>query len=102
MVRQAPLGRPAPLGSAIPASCPRLVPPVACAGFSSLFLYRRWYRCVVGLKDFFSQAEGIERVQGVDRERFMAHYDCQKPVSTASQLAGSRGSGACVACVPSA
>lgn len=54
---------------------------IRCAGFSSMFLYRRWYRCHVALDSFALDKGAVERKRGLMPEEFTAIYDGKKPVS---------------------
>ncbi|CAM6089280.1 unnamed protein product [Calypogeia fissa] len=49
-------------------------------GFSSLFLYQRWYRCHVALEGFALDKGVVERRSSVLPEEFSAKYDGKKPV----------------------
>ncbi|CAK9218145.1 unnamed protein product [Sphagnum troendelagicum] len=50
------------------------------AGFSSLFLYRRWYRCHVVLDSFAMDQGVIDRREHLSLKDFQAFYDGKKPV----------------------
>jgi hypothetical protein len=50
------------------------------AGFSSLFLYRRWYRCHVVLDSFAMDKGVIDRREHLSLKDFQAFYDGKKPV----------------------
>lgn len=50
------------------------------AGFSSLFLYRRWYRCNVNLSHFGVDGQMIDKRHGLSLEEFVSNYDGMKPV----------------------
>ena len=52
------------------------------AGFSSLFLYRRLYRCHTSLNGFSFDDGNVERKENISFEEFHMEYDCQKPVYT--------------------
>ncbi|XP_024543827.1 F-box protein At1g78280 isoform X2 [Selaginella moellendorffii] len=49
-------------------------------GFTSLYLYRRWYRCHMSLENFFYDAGAIERRKELSYDVFVQNYDVQKPV----------------------
>ncbi|KAH6816982.1 transferase [Perilla frutescens var. frutescens] len=49
-------------------------------GFSSLFLYRRLYRCYTSLNGFSFDDGNVERKENISFEEFHTEYDCQKPV----------------------
>lgn len=49
-------------------------------GFTSLFLYRRWYRCNVNLGSFAVDSGMIDRRHGLSLEEFTSTYDGKKPV----------------------
>ncbi|XP_057786261.1 lysine-specific demethylase JMJ21 [Salvia miltiorrhiza] len=49
-------------------------------GFSSLFLYRRLYRCHTSLNGFSFDDGNVERKENIPFEEFLMEYDCQKPV----------------------
>lgn len=50
------------------------------AGFSSLFLYRRLYRCYTTLNNFSFDDGNVERRKGISFEEFSSDYDGKKPV----------------------
>ncbi|KAL3694403.1 hypothetical protein R1sor_008054 [Riccia sorocarpa] len=49
-------------------------------GFSSGFLYRRWYRCNVALENFALDNGCVERKVGLTLKEFTSIYDGKKPV----------------------
>ncbi|KAI5061372.1 hypothetical protein GOP47_0023877 [Adiantum capillus-veneris] len=49
-------------------------------GFSSLFLYRRWYRCNVNLSSFEINGHMIDRRHGLPLEEFAESYDVKQPL----------------------
>lgn len=49
-------------------------------GFSSLFLYKRWYRCNIALQGFAVDTGVIDRRENLSLEEFRATYDGKKPV----------------------
>lgn len=51
-----------------------------CAGFNSLFLYRRLYRCYTTLDGFTFDVGNVERKKDVSLEEFSHQYDGKKPV----------------------
>ncbi|CAK9871623.1 unnamed protein product [Sphagnum jensenii] len=55
-------------------------PPIHFDGFSSLFLYRRWYRCHVVLDSFAMDKGVIDRREHLSLKDFQAFYDGKKPV----------------------
>jgi hypothetical protein len=55
-------------------------PPMHFDGFSSLFLYRRWYRCHVVLDSFAMDQGVIDRREHLSLKDFQAFYDGKKPV----------------------
>ncbi|CAK9268959.1 unnamed protein product [Sphagnum jensenii] len=55
-------------------------PPMHFDGFSSLFLYRRWYRCHVVLDSFAMDKGVIDRREHLSLKDFQAFYDGKKPV----------------------
>eukprot|EP00850_Spirogloea_muscicola_P003748 SM000015S01248 [mRNA] locus=s15:802563:808955:+ [translate_table: standard] len=55
-------------------------PPLPFDGFTSLFLYRRWYRCHVALAGFALDDGAIDRRAGVDTAAFARDFDGIKPV----------------------
>eukprot|EP00850_Spirogloea_muscicola_P023336 SM000349S12876 [mRNA] locus=s349:45119:51548:+ [translate_table: standard] len=55
-------------------------PPLRFDGFTSLFLYRRWYRCHVALAGFALDDGAIERHAGLDAAAFARDFDGIKPV----------------------
>ncbi|BBN10747.1 histone arginine demethylase JMJD6 [Marchantia polymorpha subsp. ruderalis] len=55
-------------------------------GFSSMFLYRRWYRCHVALDSFALDKGAVERKRGLMPEEFTAIYDGKKPVLLADLM----------------
>ncbi|KAJ7561350.1 hypothetical protein O6H91_03G025100 [Diphasiastrum complanatum] len=59
-----------------------------CAGFNSLFLYRRWYRCHMHLESFILDNGQIDRREGMMTEEFKATYDGRKPVLLTDQTEG--------------
>lgn len=50
------------------------------AGFNSLFLYRRLYRCYTTLNGFGFDNGNVERSKNLSLEEFYDKYDEQKPV----------------------
>ncbi|KAJ0988627.1 hypothetical protein J5N97_006983 [Dioscorea zingiberensis] len=54
--------------------------PLQFDGFYSLFLYRRWYRCVTSLGTFAFDSGVIERKKNLTVEGFHSNYDSRKPV----------------------
>jgi hypothetical protein len=55
-------------------------PPMHFDGFSSLFLYRQWYRCHVVLDSFAMDKGVIDRRENLSLKDFQAFYDGKKPV----------------------
>eukprot|EP00850_Spirogloea_muscicola_P016123 SM000128S26256 [mRNA] locus=s128:406426:412790:- [translate_table: standard] len=55
-------------------------PPLRFDGFTSLFLYRRWYRCHVALAGFALDDGAIERRAGIEAAAFAREFDGIKPV----------------------
>jgi tRNA(Arg) A34 adenosine deaminase TadA len=51
-----------------------------CAGFYSIFLYRRWYRCHVDTRQFGVDTGVIDRRHNISFEEFVSTYDGKKPV----------------------
>ncbi|XP_024388879.1 lysine-specific demethylase JMJ21 isoform X3 [Physcomitrium patens] len=59
----------------------RLVkPPMRFDGFSSMFLYKRWYRCNMALESFACDTGVIDRKKNLSLEEFRSKYDGKKPV----------------------
>ncbi|CAN1181872.1 Lysine-specific demethylase JMJ21 [Linum perenne] len=54
--------------------------PLAFDGFSSLFLYRRLYRCNTTLNSFTFDGGNVERKKEISLEEFHNQYDGKKPV----------------------
>lgn len=50
------------------------------AGFNSLFLYRRFYRCHTTLDSFSFDDGNVERKKNPTLEEFSRDYDGRKPV----------------------
>jgi tRNA(His) 5'-end guanylyltransferase len=55
--------------------------PTSSAGFSSLYLYRRWYRCVTSLSSFSFDDGHVERKDDLVLDQFHSQYDGKSPVS---------------------
>lgn len=53
----------------------------SCAGFSSLYLYRRWYRCFTSLSSFSFDDGHVERKDDLLLDQFRSQYDGKGPVS---------------------
>uniref|UniRef100_A0A0D6R5E3 JmjC domain-containing protein n=1 Tax=Araucaria cunninghamii TaxID=56994 RepID=A0A0D6R5E3_ARACU len=49
-------------------------------GFSSLFLYKRWYRCHVAFENFSFDNGVVERIGDISSEEFRLRYDGKGPV----------------------
>lgn len=56
----------------------------ASAGFSSMFLYKRWYRCFTALDGFSMDIGKVERKTSLTLEEFRVGYDGKKPVRTSN------------------
>ncbi|GAB2224257.1 hypothetical protein Droror1_Dr00005009 [Drosera rotundifolia] len=54
--------------------------PLLFDGFSSLFLYRRLYRCYTRLEGFYADDGVVERRNELSLEQFQNEYDGKKPV----------------------
>lgn len=54
---------------------------MSCAGFSSLYLYRRWYRCFTSLSSFSFDDGHVEREDDLLLDQFRSQYDGKGPVS---------------------
>ncbi|KAJ4826712.1 hypothetical protein Tsubulata_028933 [Turnera subulata] len=54
--------------------------PLHFDGFSSLFLYRRLYRCHTSLDGFNFDVGNVERKKDLTLEEFHHHYDGKKPI----------------------
>lgn len=50
------------------------------AGFNSMFLYCRLYRCYTSLNGFYYDTGNVEREKNLSIEEFRDKYDGQKPV----------------------
>lgn len=50
------------------------------AGFNSIFLYRRFYRCHTTLDGFYLDAGNVERKDDLSLEEFQNEFDGKKPV----------------------
>lgn len=50
------------------------------AGFNSLFLYRRLYRCHTTLDTFYTEGGNVERINDISLKDFSNKYDMKKPV----------------------
>lgn len=50
------------------------------AGFNSLFLYRRLYRCRTTLDTFYTEGGNVERIKDISLKDFYNEYDMKKPV----------------------
>eukprot|EP00899_Mesostigma_viride_P008008 jgi/Mesvir1/17208/Mv07625-RA.1 len=48
---------------------------ISNAGFSSLFLYRRWYRCHMAIHEFLPPVEQVLRASVTDADEFEARFD---------------------------
>nr|XP_024381426.1 F-box protein At1g78280-like isoform X2 [Physcomitrium patens] len=55
-------------------------PPLRFDGFSSMFLYKRWYRCNIALESFACDTGVIERRENLSLDEFRSTYDGKKPV----------------------
>lgn len=53
---------------------------VNLTGFSSMFLYKRWYRCNMALESFACDTGVIDRKKNLSLEEFRSKYDGKKPV----------------------
>lgn len=49
-------------------------------GFSSMFLYKRWYRCFTALDSFSMDKGGVKRVQDLSSFEFQEQFDGCEPV----------------------
>ncbi|KAF3781067.1 F-box protein [Nymphaea thermarum] len=54
--------------------------PMCFDGFSSMFLYKRWYRCFTALDGFSMDIGKVERKTNLTLEEFSVEYDGKKPV----------------------
>ncbi|CAN6479936.1 unnamed protein product [Victoria cruziana] len=54
--------------------------PMCFDGFSSMFLYKRWYRCFTALDGFSMDIGKVERKSSLTLEEFRVGYDGKKPV----------------------
>jgi hypothetical protein len=52
------------------------------AGFSSLYLYRRWYRCFTSLSSFSFDDGHVEKKDDLLLDQFRSQYDGKSPVSS--------------------
>lgn len=50
------------------------------AGFNSLYLYRRWYRCFTTLSSFSFEDAHVERKDDLSLDQFRSQYDGKSPV----------------------
>jgi hypothetical protein len=51
------------------------------AGFNSLYLYRRWYRCFTTLSSYSFDTGHVERKDDLSLDQFRSQYDGKCPVS---------------------
>lgn len=54
-------------------------------GFSSMFLYKRWYRCFTALDSFSMDKGGVKRVQNLSSFEFQEQFDGCEPVCACSK-----------------
>lgn len=54
----------------------------SCAGFNSLYLYKRFYRCNTSLDGFSFDDGNVERRRDISLGEFSKEYDAKKPVSS--------------------
>jgi hypothetical protein len=54
--------------------------PLLPAGFNSLYLYRRWYRCFTTLNNFSFDDGHVERKDDLSLDQFRFEYDGKAPV----------------------
>lgn len=52
------------------------------AGFMSLYLYKRFYRCNTSLDGFSFDNGNVERRRDISLDEFSKEYDAKKPVSS--------------------
>lgn len=50
------------------------------AGFNSLYLYKRFYRCNASLDGFSFDDGNVERRRDISLDEFTKEYDAKKPV----------------------
>lgn len=67
---------------------PESRPALYFSGFTSMFLYRRWYRCHVDLQSFAMDDGLLERTGGLTSELFASLYDGRMPVMLTDLIDG--------------